>query len=92
MNDLVIQPPRGAISLPDNDQWCERFEIRSSSSGRKYIIAKNKKSGKYGCSCPGYKRWRYCQHLTDGCGLSHSQIHGNSITDQRPVRRVISGY
>jgi hypothetical protein len=88
MNALVIRP-YGAVSLPENSQWCERFSIRSESSNRLYIIAKNKKSGKYGCSCPSYRVRRWCKHLLDGCNLTPDQIHGNGITDQRPVRKVL---
>lgn len=51
------------ISLPDNDQWQFRFEIHSESSNRVYVIAQNKKKKHWGCSCPGYKRFRRCKHL-----------------------------
>ena len=88
MNAIAIRP-YGAISLADNRDWCERFEIRSSSSDRIYIIAKNKKSGQFGCSCPSYRVRRYCKHLLQGCGLSLSQIHGNALADKRPVRKAI---
>jgi hypothetical protein len=91
MNDITIRRPYGSISLPDNDQWDMRFEIRSESSGRIYIIARNKKSSKFACSCPGWKRWRVCKHLTEGCGLNFSQIHGHNLTDQRSRQRAISG-
>lgn len=100
MNAIAIRKPFGAISLPENAQWKDRFEIRSATSNRKYIIAKNKKTGQYGCSCMGYRRalkdkatgrsYRKCKHLTEGCGLSLSEIHGNALTDQRPVRKAIA--
>lgn len=88
MNELTIKPS-GAVSLPDNDQWCGRFQIRSSSSNRLYIIAKNKKTGRYGCSCPAYRTRRYCKHLTSGCGLSLSEIHGNGAIEQRPSQKKL---
>ncbi|MEO7044306.1 MAG: hypothetical protein ABI091_03305 [Ferruginibacter sp.] len=56
------------ISLPDNDQWQHRFNIKSESSDRLYTIAQNKKHRHWGCSCMAYKRYRYCKHLT-GIGL-----------------------
>ena len=62
MNELVVRP-YGAVSLPDNDQWEMRFEIRSESSNRKYVIARNKKTKQWGCSCPGYLIHRTCKHL-----------------------------
>lgn len=51
------------VALPDNDQWQNRFEVRSESSNRIYIIAQNKKKRHWGCSCMGYKRYRKCKHL-----------------------------
>ena len=80
-NTSLIKPPSNAISLPDNDQWDCRFQIKSESSNRLYIIARNKQTKKFGCSCPAYLTRRKCKHLIDGCGLSTSQIHGyGSIT------------
>ena len=64
MNLPVIRKPAGSVSLPDNDQWQLRFEIRSESSGRVYIVAQNKKHLHWGCSCPAYRTRRYCKHLT----------------------------
>lgn len=60
---IVIYKPRGSVALPDNDQWQNRFEIKSESSRRIYIIAQNKNKKHFGCSCPGYKRYRKCKHL-----------------------------
>ena len=58
-NDLVV--------LPDNEQWKNRFEIRSESSNRIYIIAQNKSTNNFGCSCPGWRvaknGIRSCKHL-----------------------------
>lgn len=90
MNELTIRPA-GAVSLPDNSQWTERFSIRSETSNRLYIIAKNKKTGQYGCSCMGFRRARdgvrKCKHLQEGCGLSLAQIHGNALPDLRPKHK-----
>ena len=49
--------------LPDNRDWENRFEVRSSSSDRVYVIAQNKAKRHWGCSCPGFKRHRTCKHL-----------------------------
>jgi len=58
-----LKPPPGKPALEDNDQWTNRFEVRSASSGRVYIIAQNKQKGHFGCSCPSWRARRYCKHL-----------------------------
>ena len=95
MNDLTIALPHlneeVVERLPDNAQWRLRFKIRSGSSNRVYIIAQNKASNGFACSCPGWKRWRVCKHLTDGCRLLPSQIHGNNALsdgNSRKARRI----
>ena len=50
--------------LPDNAQWKNRFEIHSESSNRVYIVSQNIVKGYMGCSCPGWRRYRNCKHLT----------------------------
>jgi hypothetical protein len=64
----VLRRPAGTVTLPNNAQWENRFEIRSESSGRVYIIAQNKSKRHFACSCPGWKRFRHCKHL-DTLGL-----------------------
>jgi hypothetical protein len=49
--------------LPDNDQWTNRFEIKSESSNRIYVIAQNKSKRHWGCSCPSWRVRRSCKHL-----------------------------
>lgn len=51
------------VALPSNDQWENRFEVKSESSDRLYVIAQNKKKRHWGCSCPAYRRYRRCKHL-----------------------------
>jgi len=60
--DITLYIDR-SVALPDNDQWQFRFEIRSETSDRVYIIAQNKKKRHWACSCPGYKAHRHCKHL-----------------------------
>src|SRR5271157_3307202 len=50
--------------LPENNQWENRFYIKSESSGRLYTIAQNKNRRFWGCSCPGWISRRKCKHLT----------------------------
>lgn len=71
---MPLRPP-GAIALPDVGEWQNRFEIRSEISNRVYVISRNKKTMKWGCSCPGWITHRKCKHLLDGCRLPLSEIH-----------------
>jgi hypothetical protein len=51
-------------ALPDNKQWENRYEIQSTTNPeKKYILAKNKASGLWGCSCPAYRFRRTCTHV-----------------------------
>ncbi len=55
----------GSTLLPDNDRWTNRFQIKSASSDRLYIIAQQRADGVWGCSCPGWRHHRHCKHVTD---------------------------
>lgn len=61
---LTVARQTGNVALPDNDQWTDRLQIRSETSSRLYVVARNKRTGSYGCSCPGWKSHRTCKHLT----------------------------
>lgn len=52
-----------AHTLPDNGQWTNRFEVRSETSNRVYIVSQNKAGRWWGCSCMGWVRYRKCKHL-----------------------------
>jgi hypothetical protein len=54
----VLRRPAGSIALPDNAQWTNRFEIRSESSNRVYVVSQNIKKRHWGCSCPGWRTRR----------------------------------
>ena len=58
----------GSTLLDDTDRWMNRFEIKSSSSDRRYVIAQQREDGVWGCSCPGWTHHRRCKHLTDVLG------------------------
>ena len=60
---LITLPVAKNDVLPDNEQWTNRFEIRSETSNRVYIIAQHKKHRHWGCSCPGWRTKRNCKHL-----------------------------
>jgi hypothetical protein len=68
-----------------NDQWTNRREIRSETSSRLYIISQHVTSGDWGCTCPGYKRYRLCKHLT-AMGLTpHGKIRQITATPTAAV-------
>ncbi len=54
-----------SLMLPDNSQWEKRFEVKSETSDRVYIVAQNKQKRHWACSCPGWKRYRKCKHLQE---------------------------
>lgn len=58
----------GSTLLDDSDRWMNRFEIKSRSSGRSYVIAQQRADAVWGCSCPGWTHHRKCKHLTDVLG------------------------
>ena len=60
LQKLVI---REESSLPPNKQWENRFEIRSETSGRVYIVSQNIEKRHWGCSCPAWRIHRRCKHL-----------------------------
>lgn len=74
----VLRVPKENV-LPDNAQWTNRFEIRSQSSGRVYIVAQNKQKRHFGCSCPGWRRYRHCKHLQALSLPGHEQPHEVSL-------------
>lgn len=59
---IVLRVPAGD-RLPPNDQWENRFEIRSASSNRIYVVAQHRTKRHWACSCPGWKTQRNCKHL-----------------------------
>lgn len=71
-----------SLTLPSNAQWQNRFEARSETSDRIYIIAQNKKKKHWGCSCMGYRRYRKCKHL----------IAIKLPTNEVPYEAVIKSY
>ena len=71
--NLVLRETINKSMLPDNNQWTNRFEIRSESSNRIYIIAQHKLKKHWGCSCPGWRRYRKCKHLTNLGLPAHEQ-------------------
>lgn len=55
----------GGELLEDTNQWHNRFEVKSRTSSRLYVIAQRNTDDTWGCSCPGWRHHRRCKHLTD---------------------------
>lgn len=56
----------GGDILPDNDSHQYRFNIKSESGSRLYVVAQRKHgehTGRWECSCMGWIRHRRCKHL-----------------------------
>ncbi len=60
--------PDGVTRLPDTEAWVNRFEVKSESSDRVYIIAQSKSGRWWKCGCHGCIRHGSCKHLK-ACGL-----------------------
>lgn len=54
-------------ALKSNALWTARLKVVSRTSGRTYIIAKNRRTGEWGCSCAGWRFNRDCKHLHEFC-------------------------
>jgi len=73
MNQLPEIRIDKAVSLPDNAQWRNRFEIKSESSDRIYTVSQNILKHHWGCSCPAWRTRRSCKHL-EAVGLPGHEI------------------
>ena len=69
----VYLKSKGLTVLEDNNQYKNRFEIKSESSNRLYVIAQRVSDGELCCSCMGWRRartdgeggyYRKCKHTT----------------------------
>jgi hypothetical protein len=69
---IVIHRPQGSALLPDNQNFTNRFEVRSESSDHVYIVAQNKANRGWSCGCFGWIRHRHCKHLR-ALGLPSNQ-------------------
>lgn len=64
--EIAINKIVNGISIPklqDNAQYKNRIEIKSETSNRLYVVAQNKKTNAWSCSCPGWIIHRKCKHL-----------------------------
>ena len=60
---MTLHVPEGSKRLPDEKEWTNRFEIKSESSNRVYIVSQHKTKRHWGCSCPAWRTRRMCKHL-----------------------------
>lgn len=75
---LYIKPE---VALPDNRDYTNRFEIRSETSQRKYVVSQHRGKRHWCCSCPAWLTRRACKHL-EALGLPNHE---------RPYEPVIEG-
>ena len=61
--EITVAIPKNAVKLPDNARYTHRFEIKSQSSNRVYVVSMEKSTGKWCCSCPGWIIHQNCKHL-----------------------------
>lgn len=87
----------GGNRLPDNDQWTNRFEIKSASSSRLYIVSQNIKTSLWACSCPGWKIHRKCKHIqsvqkVDPRVRTNAQLLGPAYGRSGSGKNPLEGY
>jgi hypothetical protein len=80
----------GSRLQPDNAQWTNRFEIRSGSSDRLYIVAQQRQDGAWGCSCPGWRHHRRCRHLTDFLRRLTALADKMPAAERRPAHELVA--
>lgn len=71
MSTVTLYIPR-EVKLADNRDYTNRFEIRSESSSRIYIVSQHKTKRHWCCSCPAWVTRRYCKHL-EALGLPNHE-------------------
>lgn len=74
-NAMTLRLPKGTNTLPDWKGWTNRFEVRSETSGRVYVVSQNERHRHWGCSCPGWRTHRKCKHLTALALPAHERPH-----------------
>ena len=60
----VLSIPLGDMLQPSG-QWENRFEVKSATTNRAYIVAQHKRGRYWSCSCPDWNQHRHCKHLSD---------------------------
>ena len=84
---LTINVPMTS-RLPDNNQWTNRFQIKSQSSNNIYIVAQNKSKRHFGCSCKGWIFHRRCKHLEALSLPAYEQPVEIRMVDKRAIESV----
>lgn len=64
-NVAAVARQIGGELLEDAKGWHNRFQVKSATSSRLYVIAQRDTDDTWGCSCPGWRHHRRCKHLTD---------------------------
>lgn len=81
-NQVVVRI-NSDVALPDKNEWINRFEIKSATSNRVYVVAQHKTKRHWGCSCPGWITQRHCKHLRAiGLPANEKAFEPKVITEQ----------
>ena len=59
--EKIIAKLKGTL-LPESEQWTNRIEF-TSSYGQTYVLAQNRKTGEFGCSCRAWVMNHRCKHF-----------------------------
>jgi hypothetical protein len=54
---------QGFVTFPDTSDWMHRFQIKSGTSARVYMIGRHRATGVWVCSCMGFRSSHHCKHL-----------------------------
>jgi hypothetical protein len=54
---------QGFVTLPDTPDWRHRFQIKSGTSARMYMIGRHRGAAVWVCSCMGFRSGRRCKHI-----------------------------
>ena len=61
------------LRLPDDKTYENKFNVKSESSGRLYVVSQHIAKRHWCCSCPSWITRRKCKHLT-AIGVPNNEV------------------